>query len=223
MTDTRRKHDYVPRNAAQFAAFMRTMLDYVNDNKTRFTHIPQAVINNLLGLFDDFIEALEKTQGQHTSAQTLDRNEKQAIAAKALREFVNQYIRFAPVTNVDRLEMGVNNHDTIRTNHTEVNEMVEFLIHHGSIRQLSVDFWILGADHKAKPAGYDGAVIIWEVLDTPPTTHSQLTHHALASRTPYKLYFDESERRKQVYVAFAWQNARGIQGQWSEIKSAYIP
>ena len=223
MTTSGRRNDYVPANAGQFSAFMRNMLDYVNSHKTKFTHIPQAAVNNLLSLFDEFNEALEITQGQHTPAQTLDRNEKQAAATKALRAFVNQYLRFAPVTNVDRLEMGINNHDTIRTNHVEVHEMVEFLVNHGGIRQLSVDFWIQGADHKAKPNGYDGAVIIWAQLDTPPASHAELVHHALASRTPYRLHFDESERRKQVYVALAWQNARGIQGQYSEIKSAYVP
>jgi len=223
MTDRRRQHDYVPTNADQFSAFMRNLLAYVDSHKTEWTHIPIAVLANLNALCDDFNLALEATHGQHTPAQTLDRNEKQATATKALRAFVNQYLRFAPVTNVDRLEMGINNHDTIRTNHVEVNEMVEFLVNPGGIRQLSVDFWIQGADHKAKPAGYDGAVIIWAQLDTPPASHAELVHHALASRTPFKLHFNESERRKPVYVALAWQNARGIQGQYSEIKSAYVP
>ena len=128
-----------------------------------------------------------------------------------------------PVTNVDRLEMGVPNHDTIRTNHIEVNEMVDFLLSHGNIRQINVDFWVQGVDNKAKPYGYDGAVVIWAQLDNQPADHSELVHHALASRTPFKLHFEENERRKQVFVAIAWQNARGIQGQWSEIKSIYIP
>jgi len=223
MTDRRRQHDYVPSNAGQFLAFMRNMLDYVNAHKTAWTHIPTAAISNLVDLLDTFSDALEVTHGQHTPAQTLDRNEKQAAATKALRAFVNQYLRFAPVTNVDRLEMGINNHDTIRTDHVEVHERVDFLIHPNGIRSLSVDFSIQGADHKAKPNGYDGAVIIWEVLDAPPTTHSQLVHHALASRTPYRLHFDETERGKTVYVALAWQNARGLQGQYSEIKMGIVP
>ena len=217
------RRDYVPANAVQFAIFMHNMLEYVNGKKTEWKHIPQETINHLWDLYDAFKDALEITQGQHTPAQTLDRNEKLAAAKKALREFANQYLRFAPVTNVDRAEMGVPNHDTIRTNHVEVHEMVEFLPKHGDIRQIAVDFWIQGADHKAKPAGYDGAVIVWDILDNPPTDHSQLTHHALASRTPFKLHFDESERRKQVFIAMCWQNARGIQGHWSEIKSIYIP
>jgi len=221
MIDKQRR-DYIPQNAAQFAVFLRILLEYVNAHKAAWGHIPQAVIDNMWVLHDDFAAAFEITSGQHTPAQTLDRNEKQAAATKGVRGFTNQYLRFAPVTNVDRLEMGIPNHDTVRTNHIEVNELVEFLVNPGTIRQVLVDFWIKGADHKAKPRDYDGAVILWEVLDTPPTEYSELTHHAMASRTPFKLYFEENERRKQVYVALAWQNARGIRGAWSEIKSVYI-
>jgi len=223
MTDRQRKVDYVPRNAGMFAAFMRILLDYVSDHKTAWGHIPQAAITNLLDLYDAFYAAFEVTMGQHTPAQTLDRNEKQAAATKGLRAFTNQYLHFAPVTNVDRLEMGIPNHDTIRTNHIEVTEMVDFLLNHGNIRQITVDFWVQGVDNKAKPYGYDGAVIVWEILDNPPANQSALVHHALASRTPFKLNFEETERRKQVFIAMCWQNARGIQGQWSEIKSIYIP
>jgi len=201
---------------------MRNLLDYANLHKTAW-NIPQARLNTLYNLFDDFENALISTAGSHTPAQTLARQEAQAAATRELRAFVNQFLRFPPVTNVDRVEMGVPNHDTIRTDHFVVTENVDFVIRLSAIRELVIDFWIQGADHKAKPTGYDGAVIIWEVLDTPPADHSALIHHALASRTPYRLHFDETQRGKAVYIALAWQNARGIQGHWSDIKVAYVP
>jgi len=45
----------------------------------------------------------------------------------------------------------------------------------------------------------------------------------MASRTPFTLHFEETERGKTVYVALCWQNERGITGAWSEFKSAIIP
>ena len=78
------------------------------------------------------------------------------------------------------------------------------MIHLSSIRELVVDFWIQGADHKAKPHGYDGAVIIWDIKDTAPTNPDELTHHTMASRTPFTLHFEETERGKTVYVALCW-------------------
>jgi hypothetical protein len=45
----------------------------------------------------------------------------------------------------------------------------------------------------------------------------------MASRTPFTLHFEETDRGKTVYVALAWQNERGIRGAWSDIKSAIVP
>ena len=128
-----------------------------------------------------------------------------------------------PVTNVDRVEIGVPNHDTIRTDHKVVTEMVDFVLHLRNIREIIVAFWIQGESHKAKPVGYDGAVIVWDLLEAHPENPDVLNHHTMASRTPFPLHFDETQRGKTVYVAAAWQNERGIIGQWSEIKTAIVP
>jgi hypothetical protein len=86
-----------------------------------------------------------------------------------------------------------------------------------------VNFWIKGADHKAKPEGYDGAVFIWDVLDAPPSDPGDLTLHTMAYKTPHAIPFEEEERGRTVYIASAWQNKRDNIGQWSEIQSAIIP
>ena len=158
-----------------------------------------------------------------TPANILRRSEAQAATVKLLREFVNQFLRFPPVTNPDRADMGIPNHDTVRTDHKVVTEMVDFVIHLSSIRELKIDFWVQGESHKAKPHGYDGAVIIWGVRDAPPANPDELEHHTMASRTPFTLHFDEAERGKTVYVGLAWQNERGILGAYSEYKTAVVP
>ena len=77
--------------------------------------------------------------------------------------------------------------------------------------------------HKAKPTGYDGAVIVWGILDAPPTGPDDLVNHAMASRTPHVLTFEEAQRGKTVYICAAWQNERGNIGPWSEILNAIVP
>jgi len=91
MIDRRRQHDYIPSNAAQFREFMRHLLEYINSHKTAWAHIPQAVLDELWILYDAYNDAFELTIGQHTPAQTLDRNEKQAAATKGLRALTNQW------------------------------------------------------------------------------------------------------------------------------------
>ncbi|MDR0486641.1 MAG: hypothetical protein LBG91_00165, partial [Treponema sp.] len=71
--------------------------------------------------------------------------------------------------------------------------------------------------------GYDGAVLIWDVLASPPPDPDALTQHTMASRTPHAIKFKEEERGKTVYIAACWQNERGLTGQWSEIQSAVVP
>jgi len=217
--------DYIPQNAAQFNVFASRLIEYTRDKKTsdEWDNIPMERLETLGLKFAAFVRAFEHSNENRTHASVLARQEAQAEAVKELRGFVNQYLRFAPVTNVDRAEMGIPNHDSIRTDHTVVTETVDFVIHLRNIRELMVDFWIQGANHKAKPQGYDGAVIIWGILDAPPKHTDELTHHTMASRTPFALHFDETDRGKTCYIAVTWQNERGIRGQWSDYKSAVIP
>jgi hypothetical protein len=215
--------DYIPQGAAQFNSFMRNLVDYASNKLGEWGNIPHDRLYELTNAFSAFEAAFQETLGPHTPAQNLARREAQAETTRLLRAFVNQFLRFPPVTNVDRMEMGIPNHDAIRTDHKAVAEMVDFVIHLRGIRELVVDFWVQGSSHKAKPHGYDGAVIIWDIRDAPPATPGELKHHIMASRTPFTLHFEEHERGKTVQVGLAWQNERGIMGQWSEYKSAIIP
>ena len=223
---SRRGH-YIPSNAAQFNVFMKKIIDYValktDKDNPEWPDIPQARVRALGDKYEAFVAAFNKAIETPTHAMILARQEAQAECTKELRGFINQYLRFPPVTNVDLAEMGISIHDNIRTDHMVVTETVDCVIHLRGIRELVIDFWIKGADHKAKPRGYDGAVIIWGILDAPPTRFEELTHHIMASRTPFTLHFEEADRGKTVYIALAWQNERGILGEYSEIKSAIIP
>jgi hypothetical protein len=140
-----------------------------------------------------------------------------------MRDIRRRVFFIPPLTEANFIDLGLQPPDTIRTPHIDVPEMVDFVIHLRGIRELLVDFWIQGEAHKAKPHGYDGAVIIWGIRDTPPEQPDELPHHTMASRTPHTLTFDEAQRGQTVQIALAWQNERGTLGQWSEYKSAIIP
>jgi hypothetical protein len=221
--------DYIPRNAAQFNDFAFNLIKYVESKAFIGATppwdgaIPEARWDEMDKSYIRFTRAHEIVIGTPTSANIHRRNEAQAECTSIIRAFVNQFLRFPPVTDADRIEMRIPNHDTIRTDHKIVTEKVDFVIHLGAIRELVLDFWIQGADNKAKPEGYDGAVVIWGERDTPPDKPDELPHHAMASKTPYTLPFDELDRGKTVQIALCWQNERGYRGAWSEYKSAIVP
>jgi hypothetical protein len=219
-------NNYIPRNAAQFKEFMRNIIMYVEAHtgaNSAWANIPIERVEELREVYMQFDEAFDATLENRTHANLVRRNEAQAQTTAVLRAFVNQFLRFPPITNADRAEMRIPNHDTIRTDHKIVTEKVDFVIHIDAIRELKLDFWIQGADHKAKPEGYDGAVVIWGERNTPPESPEELEHHLMASRTPFTLHFDDPERGKTIQIALCWQNERGIRGAWSEYKSAIVP
>jgi len=218
---------YIPRNDADFDIFFKTIVQYVG-NKTAganpvWTNIPSASKNALTNAYEAWYNAFALTFNPHSPQTTREKNRVRLESERVLRGFVNQFLRFPPVTNLDRDNMHIPNHDLIRTPHIDVTETVEFELKLRNIREVLVNFWIKGEKHHAKPANYDGAVIIWDVLETPPTNPHDLTLHTMASRTPHALEFQEEERGRTVYIAAAWQNERGLIGQWSEIQSAVIP
>ena len=102
---------------------------------------------------------------------------------------------------------------TTRPEHTVETALKELIIH----------FRDAGSKSKAKPAGVGGALIRWEIRDTPPTKALDLLNSALDTATPFTLQFTENQRGNRVYFALAWQSTKGEVGPWSEIGMAIIP
>ena len=109
----------VTQNAAQFNSFMLNLIDYAGEKLSAWGHIPQARFDELVEAYGVFNTAFSHTQSPHTPAQNLARREAQAECTRILRAFVNQFLGFPPITNVERVEMGIPNHDTIRTDHIQ--------------------------------------------------------------------------------------------------------
>ena len=215
--------DYIPRNDAHFNDWYDNLLTYVKKMKTQWTYIPPSSITELDAAFLDWDTFYRPTLTPHTPAVTVAKNEARRRSETVVRNFVQRFLHWPPVTDYDRTNMNIPLRDHIRTPHIDVTEMVEFELTLRHIREIMVNFWIKGALNHAKPQGYDGAVIVWDVLDAPPETPDMLNRHQMASRTPHSLEFDETERGRTVYITAAWQNERGFRGQWAEIQSAVIP
>jgi hypothetical protein len=220
--------DYIPTNDVEFDKWANNFITYVKSKTIDFKEpewpdIPYEHVNELVEAYDEWRVAYERTLVPHTPGATAAKNDTKEKLKKLFREFVKRYIHFSPRTKEHRADLFVPEHDNTRTPHIEVTELVEFEIDLHGIRELKVDFWVKNSTSKAKPQGYDGAVIIWQILNKAPASIDELTHHVMASRSSHILKFTEAERGKAVYIALAWQNARGNLGSWSEIQHAFIP
>jgi hypothetical protein len=216
-------NDWLPRPQAAQLAMAKRWLDLLPGKEAEW-RIPEGMIQRLGELtgeaetLQDRANSPEGTKGDASRARTAFHE----LAAQ-MRDIRRRVFFIPPLSEGDFSDLGLQPPDNIRTPHIDVPEMVDFVIHLSNIRELVVDFWVQGEAGKAKPHGYDGAVIIWGIRDNPPNQPDELPHHTMASRTPHTLTFDEAQRGKMVQIALAWQNERGILGQWSEYKSAIIP
>jgi hypothetical protein len=203
--------------------FFKNIVQYVAQKTAAWKHIPKEAQDALIDEYGEWYTAYAPTLKPHTSLETLSRQKAYKKAANVLRGFINQYLRFPPVTDVDRLALGIRNPDPVRTSRSVPHEEVDFFFQLKYKQKLIVHFKVRGAVGKAKPHSYHGAVIAWDLLDKPPARLSELTRHVTATRTPYTMEFDEADRGKTMYAALHWQNGKGKDGAWSEIQSAIVP
>jgi hypothetical protein len=107
--------DYIPRPDSQFDPWFLALRDYVIQKTAgaapAWSHIPQTAVTELASRYDTWHTAYEATVPPHAKPQTDAKNEARAAAEAFVRPFVNQYLRFPPVTDSDRDEMGIRNRD----------------------------------------------------------------------------------------------------------------
>jgi hypothetical protein len=219
--------DYIPNNDAKFNEWLKFLSQYVGSKTSgsapAWTHIPKAVLDLLIDIYSAWYTAYGPTIGPHTPVQTEAKNDAKKAAKKMVRPFINQYLRFLPVTDEDRTAMGIPNHDTTRTPIGRPKTIPVFNIVIKGIRKVTIPFHDEGTTSRAIPYGMNGAIVSWKVSDTPVTDPKLLEHTELATKSPAVLHFEEADRGKTVSIALQWQNETGVRGDFSEIENAIVP
>jgi hypothetical protein len=221
---------YIPRRDADFDLWYANLVDKVRENALsvgpppRWSHIPQATVLELIARFDAWHAAFLKLAGPHTEVDTFQKNLERQRSESFLRSFVQRYLKFDPVTDADRLAMGVTVRASGNTHSGKITEMVEAESVLRKIRQVVWKYWILGALNRAKPAHAHGVECAWAILDHPPSGIEELIHRSSDTASPLTLYFADEDRGKTVYCCFRWiGRTEGTDGDWGEYYSAMIP
>ncbi|MDR2717430.1 MAG: hypothetical protein LBB89_05125 [Treponema sp.] len=214
-------HDWLPKRREEQLAMANKWVTELPNHKGAWT-VTSAEITELKELADTAQEALNRLVSG-SAVDVARARETFAALVRRMRFLHSRKFFSPPMEDPDYVRLGLRPPDRVRTEHTVVNELVEFDLSLRGIREIVVNFWVKGTDHRAKPAGYDGAVLVWDTLDAPPERPTDLAEHTMASRTPHIIEFDEADRGKTVYIALCWQNERGIRGPWSETQTAVVP
>ena len=206
-----------------FVSFVQTKITMVGSTPPEWPFIDADDFEEVKNAQTDWKTHFTAFLASPTTSNRTGKDEAKARTKKVVGPFVQGNLYHKKITNAERISAGVPVRDIVRSVHIIVTELVDFFFRLKGIREIEVHFKVAGSDSKARPTGYTGAVIVWDVLDSPPARPQELKRHALATKSPHVLAFDESERGRVCYVAMCWENGRAIQGGWTEIYSAIVP
>jgi hypothetical protein len=175
-----------------------------------WTHIPQEARTALGGHYTAWHAAYAATLMPHTATQTAEKNRLRKVSEKALRNFINIYLRFHPgVTEEDKRNMGLTVPDTSRTPIVVPEDGPVFIVVQLGPRRLGVNYQFGQGRKGSKPHGIKGARIYYGVFEKPPDGDMKFPTSKWATRCPYSITFRESDRGKRAWFALKWEAGRG--------------
>jgi hypothetical protein len=220
---------YIPGKDSLFDTWLAFLIQYVSarceGSTPLWTHIPLAARTALSEVFAAWHTAYEKTIGPHTKVDTEAKNDAKAAARAVVQPFVNQYLRFPPVTNEDRTAMGIPNRDPHPTPIKPPETTPSFSIVQMGPGTIGIIYRNgENARKGSKPRGVAGARIYYGVSGEPITDQENLSWSKWATKCPHIIRFRETDQRKRVYFALKWEiRKENGEGPWSEIQSELVP
>jgi hypothetical protein len=220
-------NSWVPQALLAFAAFCQKWKAALGNSAylTAFGWVQQAV-TACLNAITAFLTALDTWETDNSSMNKALRDDTRKAAEEAIENFAAHYVRYnEKMTETQKYELlGVR---TWHPGHPiEVPGSVpELSPRPGHIRQIIVEYKVLGAEHWGKPPKVHGIEIRWAFLDHPPTDiEAELTNSSFDTRHPFRITFREEDRGKTVYFAGRWEIEReGEKGDFGPIVSAIVP
>jgi hypothetical protein len=218
----------MPAKDGEFDVFFKNIVDYVDDKTSgsppAWRHIPAAALKESRDAYSAWTAAYEPTKIPHTPVQTAEKNRVRKSSEKTLRDFVNRFLRYDPVTDEDRDSMGIHNRKSGRSPVPVPTTSPQLTIDTGTRRRVIVHYKDEKSGRRGKPAGVHGIEVRWATLDHPPATIKELVNSAFDTNPPLILDFDEQDRGKHIYMAGSWEIEReGEKGPPGAIEEAIIP
>jgi hypothetical protein len=218
--------DFIPSSDAEFDGWLANLTEYVNTmvNAGTWTHIPSDKVTALNKHNDGWHAAYVKTLGPHSSVDTEAKNDAKKAADAFVRQFIQQYLKYDPVTNEDRTAMNLHNRDTKRTpiGVPKTRALITDLRPLGGF-QTEIRFQDEAApDRKAIPYGMNGCLLNFTWGPEKVTDYAHIKETRLMTRSPYTLSLPPEAEGKFLSCFARWQNETGDLGKWSEIQHIVI-
>ncbi|GAB6391842.1 MAG: hypothetical protein MdMp014T_1215 [Treponematales bacterium] len=218
--------DYIPHRDADFDEWFLTLKNYVAEKTSgaapAWTHIPQTEVTALSAHYDSWHTAHMAAVVPHAKPQTDAKNAERASSEAFVRPFVNQYLRFKPVTDSDRDEMGIHNPDSEPTPVPTPDAPPVWSLRNDGLLRVRYDIRPEGAGKPHIPRGYNGAVVRFALADEPVTDIHQLTRSELLNRGISYMQFGQEADGKYLSAALEWETHTNKHSPPSSIQSVKV-
>jgi hypothetical protein len=221
---------FIPRKSAAYEVFFSNLIQYVElqcaGDSPRWTHIPLAARTAIAGEYEAWYAAYAVTFAPCTPPQKAEKRRLQYLTDKALRVFINAYLRYHPdVTDEDRQNMGIHVPAGTRTPAKPPREGPSCAVVQRGPRLLGINYWFGTGRKGSKPPGVEGARIYYGVFDKAPEDMI-FPKSVWATRCPHTISFRETDRGRRAWFALKWEIRRGGEkgeSGWSGLQSEIIP
>jgi len=219
-------HDSIPARDSDFDSWFRNLKNYVVEKTSgpnpAWTHIPAAKVTELSDRYDAWEPAYTATIGPHDPVKTGAKNSEREASELFLRPFIAQYLKFDPVTNEDRIAMGVHNKDT-RPTHQGAPESQPDTDVRNTKNHYEHEVRALNAEGRTKkPEDAYGVRFAWQVGGERPASGEDLPKSKFRRSTLFRAKYTEADKGKTAWYSTCYENSKGDQGEWSPIVEAII-
>ena len=216
--------DYIPASDAEFDAWQRNLVDYVETNAPALG-IPPADITSLQGfrLSWGTKYPASTTATAAANAAVQGKNDCRSDYEDFLRPFVSRIQANPAMTDAHRQGMAITVRSGTRTAVGPPTTRPVATVDTSQRLRHTINF----SDEdtptsRAKPDGVQGVEIWTKVGEPAPAGPSDVHYLALDTRTPYVVAFDAADASKTAYYMLRWISTRGETGPWSATVSATI-
>ncbi|MDR2496082.1 MAG: hypothetical protein LBD21_03035 [Tannerellaceae bacterium] len=160
---------------------------------------------------------------KRTPADQVKLNDTETAIKKEMRHLHNSLKSTPGITNNDLLAMGFPIHQDTTNTPTPVPASypaATLLSERPGV--VTISYRDSETEHKGKPHGVHGALMVYGILVEEPLHWEELTERIFSTTSPITLHFDLSMRGRKIYVAMCWENTTGQHGDYGPIVSGII-
>ncbi|MDR3115432.1 MAG: hypothetical protein LBU25_07925 [Treponema sp.] len=215
---------YIPQKEAEMIDWSGNLIAVSKEHRTELG-LPEDQLTELETLHTRLKGLHEKCQTPaHTPLDIQAKNELKTTFLDKIKRFVRFHLQNnEKMTDNLRRAAGLPVHDWKPTHHPPPDSHPVITVRSKNPFELILHIHDSVSGKRAKPEHAAGAVLFWNVRETPLTNPEDLKTSLLVTRTPHIMSFSPSERGKILYIFGRWQTRTGDKGPPGEVISAVIP